>query len=268
MSQLVKVNMRLKNDDLQRSLRLLAAKSDRLPSYLANKACHWIAKRAEANMPVVPVARITAEMTAVTPRSSRHHRALTTAERIVIARMHPNSAFNIRTGHVFQLQPPPGVGGSPTRNRRYKLGGQSQSKFFDWVEAHATRMIGARRSSSGFFKVCASVVKWMFHPRQTPNRPPSDLPESLDAQPGSGNVSKNIGRLAGGRLARGSDLSAEASFWVTATEPDTKGVPGNAIFRVAQPIWQRAVDTEAASIRGHAEKLYGAAIKSSGLVVK
>ena len=92
--------------------------------------------------------------------------------------------------------------------------------------------------------------------------------QGIEAVAGGGNVSKNIGRLAGGTVATGTGEYARASFWVTATEPDTKGSPGGAIYRIAQPVWQRAVDDEAASIHAYAQSLYEQAARESGIAVR
>jgi hypothetical protein len=130
-------------------------------------------------------------------------------------------------------------------------------------------MVSARRSSTGFFKVCAATVKFMFKAalRNAPTSPASDTGLGAEATPGTGNVSRNIGRLAGGQPAADGAVSATARWWVTATEPDTKGMGAAGLRKVAEPVWQAAVDAEAASIRDYAERAYGETIRSEGITV-
>lgn len=280
------VNLRLRTTDLRAGLQKLASVSPRCAAYLADKACFSIANRAHKAMPKVEAAQIQAEMDATgfarnpddkdwraTNNEQRH---LTTAERIVIASIHPNSAFNRRTGGVFFRQKPvfsapaPGGGGRLTSRRGYKLGAQNRLRFFAWVEERARIMIAARKKSGGFYRLGAAVVRMIFSKNYAPvARPPSDAGGNVsnEVAAGSGSVSKAIGRVAGGTRANRAGGVAKASFWVSTPEPDSKGTQ-QGITRVLEPVWQRAVDAEAASINAYAEELYTQAIREAGFTVK
>lgn len=269
MADLFKVKMEMRNGGLNSSLRMLSQKTSRLPSYLVNKACKSIAIRAERTMPVVKPQSILQELevsaTGITEkgnlsrakkprRVSIGSNSSSLGSRIVLAKFYKNSPFNIRTGGVFALSKP---------NTR------GSEAFWEYIADKTSQMTKARRSSSGFFKVCASVVKFVFM-QATARSPVTNLGllrPGFEATPGTGNVSKNIGRLAGGTPAYGDRTNARASFWVAATEPDTKGTPGNAVYRIAQPVWQRAVDDESQSIRDYAEGAYRQAAKEAGIAV-
>lgn len=283
MGSLVQVKLKLSGTGLEASLRQLSGISPRLPSYLANKACKSIAIKAAKAMPVATAAKIQAEMNAVGyvrnkddkdwRKTNNEQRHLTAAERIVLASIHPNSAFNRRTGGVFFRQKPmfsspaPGGGGTLTGRRGYKLGAQNRLRFWAWIEERAQRMIAARKSSGGFYRLGANVVKFIFMAAKMPvSGPPIDASGIGEAIPGAGNVSKNIGRVAGGKLATETSSVARASFWVTSTEPDSKGA-NTAISKVLQPVWQKAVDDEAAEIMEYAATLYIRAAERSGLKV-
>lgn len=273
----VRVQLKLKKQDLNPALRKLAAVSDRLPSYLANKACNQVAFHAEAAMPVVSVARIDAELESRDSQVEMHtgvsfnrsnnprNRNLTLKERIVLARMHPNSKYNLRTGGVWKLNRP-SAGALP-----YAGGGTNRIRFWTWVEETAERMHKARRSSKGFFKFGATVIKFLFYgvvKGKAPVRPPSDLPGTMsEAQPYGGKVGQAIGRVAGGMPATEGSAVATARFWVSATEPDSKGMGGAGFKKVAEPVWQSAANKEATATRAYAEKLYVQAAMKSGIKV-
>lgn len=279
----VKVQLKIRNHDLSAALQQLGRVSDRLPSYLVNKSCNWIAIHAKEAMPVASPARIASEMAMTTAATEmktgilaaarfRRTRSLTMAQKIVLARMHPNSKFNRDTGGVFALKPPPGSGGGPTPSRgRYKLGGQAKTRFWEWVDEHATRMVAARRKSSGFFKFGAEVIQFIFYgvvSGKAPVRPPSEFAgTTAEVQPYGGKVGQAIGRVAGGIPATDGQAVARARFWVSSTEPDTKGKGGLGFKSVAEPVWQRAVDKESALTRERAEQLYAQAARECGFKV-
>jgi len=176
---------------------------------------------------------------------------------IINARVNPASDYNKRTGGVFARAE------SPFKGKSRAAGATAM------LEA-MRRVLSARHSSTGFFKVCAKAVWLIFKDATTSSplrRPPSDLAMGSEALPGSGKVSKNIGRIAGGTVATSIRDNARASFWVAATEPDTKGTPGGAIYRIAQPVWQRAVDEVSAKQMQVALEMYSNAAAESGIRV-
>jgi len=173
---------------------------------------------------------------------------------IVIASMWPNSKFNRLTGHVWQRQML-----APRAAGAKGMYGTATIDFWTRIEQIAVRMVKARHSSSGFFKACAATVVSMFKPAISTDAAVRAMAMTgMNALPGGTGTEKDIGRLAGGSVAVDVGNQARASFWVSATEPETKGeVSPKAIFSVAQPVWQKAVDEVASgNLRHAAEKLY------------
>lgn len=282
----IPVNLKLRTGDLRAANSRVANLTGRCAAYLANKTCFFVARNAHKAMPVVTAAEIEAEMNSTgfarNPKdkdwrkTNQEQRHLTTAERIVLASIHPNSKFNQRTGGVFARiapifsSPSPGGGGRLTARRGYKLGAQNRLRFWDWIEQRAIHMTKARKSSGGFYKLGAAVVKLIFDKFNPPiARPPSEGGgvTSGEAQPSGGNVGKAIGRVAGGTRATTTSGAARATFWVSTTEPDSKGSQ-RGITRVLEPVWQRAVDQETAATVAYAEKLYAQALREAGFTVK
>jgi hypothetical protein len=274
--------MRLKNDALSNSLRMLAAKSTHTAAYLANKACMSIAIKAVQTMPRVMPAKMDEELNAAIAtdlirvksgkRFSRSKKnrgyafgpvgkgaypSVPLLALIINAQANPASNFNRITGGVFARDHSPFKGLSREAGR-------------EAMRMTMRRVLAARHSSSGFFKACAGVVRFIFS-SAVRNVPVTGIPtEGIDAEavPGTGNISGNINRLAGGTVATGVSDQARATFWVATTEPDTKGVPGGALYRIAQPVWQAAVDAEAVSIKTHAMDLFSRSAAESGLKVR
>lgn len=288
MAPMVQVTLRLKGDGLRVGLRQLAANSSRLPDYLANKACKFIAKRAAADMPRVPVSRMDEELnTAVAlvkaKRGNRFLRGLKFQRGnrvfgnlgpdraykpeyanvpllalIVQAQSNPESRFNQLTGSVHARAASPFKGVSRAEGRQRMLDAMR-------------RVLNARHSSGGFFKLCALAVQYGFD--YAIRRLPKSF-SRMGAQEfggvdmdlaASGNVSKKLGKVAGVTPAQNG--SGRAAFWVATTEADTKGTPGGSLQRVIEPVWQRAVDAEVESIRRQIAADYTATIRASGFKV-
>jgi hypothetical protein len=269
MTELFKLKLQLKNQDVAASIRALQEKSSKLPSFLVNRSCRKIAQRAAAAMPKVDPAMINQELEVATfgvtkkgdlSRAKKPRKVAVEsgqnsfASWIVLASFYPNSKFNLRTGGVFQ---------------RTKPNTSGTAAFWQAIADNVSRMVKARRSSTGFYRLCAQVVFWMFSAATDKNPLIREAAlTGFDALPGTGNVSKNIGKLAGGTVASGIRDDARASFWVTATEPDTKGnATPKGIYRVAQPVWQTAVDKVAAENFAEAEAAYSQAARESGIKV-
>lgn len=282
----VPVHLKLRMGDLNADKSRIANLTGRCAAYLANKACFYIARNAHAAMKVVTAAEIEADMRSTGfarnssdkdwRKTNKEQRHLTAAERIVLASIHPNSKFNQRTGGVFARtapifsSPSPGGGGRLTSRRGYKLGAQNRLRFWDWVEQRAIHMTKVRKKSGGFYQLGAAVVKIIFNKNIHPvTRPPSEIggATSGEAQPGGGKVSSAIGRVAGGTRATSTRGVARASFWVSTTEPDSKGSQGG-INKVLQPTWQLAVDQEAAATHAYAEQLFAQALREAGYTVR
>lgn len=249
----MQVNVKLNNSGVLAGLRQLREVSPKLSRHLVNKACWGIAHHASKTIPIVTPDRIQAEMEAYRYVSKTRATKVSKAMFIVLASMYPGSRFNRETGGVFARVKPVFSGDGPTR----------RLQFWEWVNSRAERMISARRRSSGFFNFGAQVVKFIFAKTE------SGMPigASGETLAGGGKVSKAINRVAGGTRATSDGKgNAKASFWVSTTEPDSKGA-NKAIERVMVPHWQRAVDAEAAGIARHAEELYVEQIRKAGFKV-
>jgi hypothetical protein len=288
MANLVHVNLRLNTAALSAAKNRVMALNPQCAAHLANKTIHFIASHAHKNMPVVIANKIAAELMASKPvkrvgklvgsgslrRGWRFGgQTIGKHEDVPLLALIINSSvlrvsnsessqpgmsnFNRRTGMVFARE------SSPFRGKSRKAGAAA-------MLAKMKQILGARRSSSGFYKLGAAVVKFIFHKNFAPVRmPPSDnaIADTGEATAGSGTVSKAIGRVAGGTRATPNKGTARASFWVSTTEPDSKG-DQRAFNRVLQPVWQRAVDAEASNTEAYAEKLYTQALRNAGFAVR
>ena len=174
---------------------------------------------------------------------------------IINAQVNPGSNFNTLTGGVFQR------GQSPFKGKSRAAGEQAM------LEA-MRRMLSARHSSSGFFAACARAVNVGFGivrgkingARWVPN----------EDNPSAGGDINKISKLLSKGLAQITPAqggSGRAGFSVATTEPDTKGTPGHALERIAQPIWQAAVDDEARFQYSKTRDAYVAAIEDAGITV-
>jgi hypothetical protein len=267
MPDLVRVTLKLDNSGFNAALAKLRRNSRSLPSSLVNRHVRNAAWRAYDTMPKVNPGAIDQELeverVGVTKagklskaKNPRHIHVLahptSLASLIVLASFYELSKFNVLTGKVWE---------------RSKPNTKGTEAFWQWMAATSSRMVKARRSSTGFYRACAGAVWTMFKAASSGNLAVrSAAMTGMDALPGSGSLSKGIGRLAGGTVAVDVGGFARASFWVSATEPDTKGERG-ALFRIAQPVWQRAIDAEAAKMLGYAADNYTAAAVQSGIPV-
>lgn len=273
--------MKLRNNDLSNSLRMLAAKSTRTSAYLANKACMSIAIKARDMMPVVAPSKMDEELNAAVatdlvrlksgrfskskknrgfafgPVGKGAHPDVPLLALIINAQANPGSNFNKITGGVFARDHSP-------------FKGLTRAAGAEAMRMTMRRVLAARHSSSAFFKACAGVVRFIFSD-SIRNVPVAGLVSEVSegaALTGTGPISGNVNRLAGGTVATGVSDQARATFWVATTEPDTKGTPGGALYRIAQPVWQAAVDAEAEAIKNHALDMFSTAARQSGLKVR
>ena len=279
------ITIRMDASEIQASLRRLAQNSAHIPAYLVNSTMLRAAEKASKMMPAVTAAEITSELEVASygvtpkrklskakkPRNTAIESDITSlASRIVLASFYkPNiysgfgpgksqgagtlPGYNVFTGGVFK-RPKPATSGT--------------AAFMQWLAESVERMVKARRKSGGFYRLGADVVWAIFRPGVS--RIPG-IAESaqtgVEAVAGGGNVSKSIGRVAGGVLATGSGPVASASFWVSGTEAGAKGTRGDALFRVAQPVWERALAMQADENYIKAAELYRNAAVASGIDV-
>ena len=276
------ITIRIKNEHALYSLRKLAVVSRRLPGYVVNKFCRESARRAYDTMPAVSASRIQSELEvsrygvtkggklskAKKPRNvaiGSHESTL--ASRIVLARLWmPNiytgfgpegsgglgrlPGYNVFTGGVFRLEKPATKG---------------KAEFLQWLETRSAMMVKARSQATGFYRLCADVIWHAFNAAVSKSPVARTQTGGGAALSGGGKVSKRIGIIAGAELAASDATTARASFWVGGTTPQEHKGQDDALFRIALPVWQRAIDAEAAGTIVYAEKLYAEAARESGL---
>lgn len=285
---LPQVRLQLKSKDLSGALqaKLLTARkqSAYLPDYLANKACQYISLRAAQTMPKASIAKIDSSLEVMRmgvtkggkPSKAKNPRRVLIfgnpiagnfisptgrmggdpyslnplASKIVLASMYPESKFNKLTGQVW---------------RRNKPNTHGSADFWKWVFDSMSRMVKARHSSIAFFAACAKAVNYGF------GLAVGRIRGSLPAVEGQESLS-NVGRLSKllsrdlARVEPSKGGIGRAKFSVAATEADTKGsVEPKGIVKVAQPVWQRAVNAEVASIRKEIELRYRQSLMTAGI---
>lgn len=233
MPPLTKISLRLKNGpELVAAMRRMSILTGTIPSAQANRACFSIAARARSRMPTTDAAEIRKELAAV-----------------VVPGGGPTGAMiiNSRVGSDgFWSR-----GSSPFKGVSREEGAR---KMLEEVR----NMTRARVRSRGYFKVTAAVVMQVFK-RAMGSKAPSAASEGTS-------VSKRIGKLADGRPATGRGR-AIATFWVSGTRPDDKEAK-SAIFKVAEPVWQEALDHERQFLVEKANELdYKQAIRLAGLKI-
>ena len=272
MPPLVQIKMQLKNSGINAALLKRCEENTRLlPDRLANAACGGISFKAWQNMPVVSPGRMDSEVGVSTygitktgklsmakkPRIKVvYEHPVSFASKIILASFYPNSDFNRRTGNVFQ---------------RSKPATHGAAEFWNWIDAAQQRMMLARHSSSGFFAACARAVNVGFGIFRGKFGNIQDKTGEDDLiHVGGGSDINQVAKLLQKGLAQitpAQNGSGRAGFSVATTEPDTKGKPGGAIYRIAQPVWQAAVDEEARFQYSKAQAAYTEAIEAAGIHV-
>lgn len=287
MGNLVQVKLKLRNSDSIRTMQQLARVSPRCASHIVNKFCFQVARKVVIAMPEVAPGKMDSELMAykvpVYSYSRKgnllgkgkaratffgasgigKHPSVPLLALIINARVLrvDNSAssqpgmsrYNRLTGMAFARE------SSPFRGKSRAAGAAA---MLDAMR----RVLAVRHKSSGFYKLGARVVQFIFHRNYLPFAGPPVEGGGAQIGGGSGPVSKAIGRVAGGTRAEGNSDFARASFWVSTTEPDSKGA-NTAISKLLQPVWQAAVDAETESTRRYAEELFAKAARSKGLEV-
>lgn len=244
------VTMKLKNaPQLSAALRRASIATGKLPAALMNRAVFSIANRAWKRMPAVADATIRSELEEYKVpvySYSRKGKLLgkgnarqaffgdgETVPRLALlisARANPSSRFNQLTNSRYALAQ------SPWKGVPRAVGAQR-------MLAAMRKMFNARIKSRGFFRVCAGVVMFVFK-RLVPAQAQAGARTPTAA---TGSISKRIGKIADGTPATGTG-KATARFWVSGTSAD-----GNAaLYRIAQPVWQEALDHEGRQVTAYA----------------
>lgn len=264
MPPLIRQTLVLKNRaELERAIARMSVAAGTIPADQANRAVFSIAARAGARMPVTDPSRITNELQAakavelVKLKSGRFSRAKKNTKNffngsageaplltlIVSARANPNSHFNQITNSRYALPH------SPWQGVDRATGAQ---RMLETMRA----MFNSRIRSSGFFRTSAKVVMFLFK-RQVPSQVATG-----GAASAIGSISKRIGKIAGGQPATPGNPTA--TFWVSSTSAETDG----GLFKVAQPVWQEALDYEREFLMAKAAELeYKDALKALGFKV-
>lgn len=243
--------------------------------YIANKACGMIALRVSGKpgepglMPRVGLWAIDQELevsahgitnTGRLSKAKRPRRVSigshpsSLASRIVLASFYKDSPYNIRTGQVY------------FRNKPATKGSDA---FWEWISATAARMVKTRHSAAGFFASVAKAVNvgFGFALGKIGGNSGGPLGPSLGGVPIDINTTSKMLSRGLARVTPASGGNGRARFSVATTEPDTKGRGGEALKTIAQPVWQRAVDAETASILAEIRTRYGAAFAEAGIKV-
>jgi len=289
MPPLVQLTVKLDTRLLRVSMESLRGHTRKLPSGLCNSACYNIAARAKEKLSRVSTAKMDEELNvtrigmtkAGKPSNAKNPKKVyidwqspmnqtegspagtPLAMMIVLASMYPTlkgggfyggQSYNELTGQIWKRQKP---------------GTKGRADFWQWVIDRASAMVAARHSSGGYFKLCADVVRMMFMPAI--GKDPAIRALAMTGAPavaGGGSVTGRIGKIAGGIVAVDLGSGARASFWVSGTRPQQHKGEEDALFRIAQPVWQQAVDEVGAGNFKHAtEMAYKDAARKAGLKV-
>lgn len=255
----MKITTKIDSTNLNQGLRLLQqGYTRRTPAIAVNTAGYMVARRTLWAMPSTPMAKIDTELgvtvtpivpthgvrkgsTNITMNSNSFDKEKNLAMMIVVSRMHqpgisrasgkPN--FNLLTGNYWAI-------GMPATS--------DSAAFWNWVEDAAERMVRARHSSTSFLKSCWIPAIKALEPYAAksagggtaPLPPPSmkyiaDSGYAKPAQIGQTQAMCEIGNSAGVG-GKNSVLNQKHN---------------DALWRVAVPVLQRAINDEAQSIMQH-----------------
>lgn len=231
---------RLKNlPELTSALRRASIATGKLPSELANRAVFSISLRAQKNMPVVEADKIRGELGAYKVPVQSYSR---TGKLLGKGKAMSKSFFEA-TGSggvpllalIIQARANPNYSGPWKGSSPFK--GVSRQEGGARMLEEMRKILTARTGRSrGFFKVAAAVIKLAFS-------------RYANGQP-TGSISERRGKIADGVPATGKG-KARATFWVAGTEPDN---PKRALYKIAEPVWQEALDFEAQNLAKYAAK--------------
>jgi hypothetical protein len=229
------MNLRLVNQaELSAALRRASIATGKLPAVLMNRAVMSIAIRARKKLKAVDGGTIRAEWGKEVPYSGSGPGA---GRMVPLGVLVLHSRVNAKTG-IYKAQASPFAGVSQKQGRKA-------------MKVALRKILGARLRSKGYFRACASAVMTVF--RAATGQAVSNLGKR-----------STVGRLGNGKKATGTG-SASATFWVSGTRPDEKK---KALFSIAEPAWQAALNAEAQSLAAYAAaREYKNAIRAVGLKV-
>lgn len=230
----IKFEFKLQNRAaLSDGLRRLSVATGKLPAEVINRAVMSIAIRAKGRMPVVTAARIREELQEYKVPVSSYSRK---GKLLGKGKARSKSFFYSPTGVpllalIIQARSNPKYKG-PWKREASPWKGVSREVGASRMLDAMRRIYNARIRSGGFFRVCAAAVMFVFR----------NTRRNLPGVTSGGSISSRIGKIAGGTPATGTGR-AIARFWVAATQPDTQRNK-EALKRVAEPVWQEALNHE------------------------
>ena len=248
----------MRDAGMSEALRRMSIASNKLPAEVCNRAVFSMAIKAKKNMPVVSASKIQSELESqkimplmMSASGKRFLKAKKLLETVFFKEFGgaPLLALiiqsRVRSGGFWNIPSSPWAGVSRAEGAQQMLDAMRH-------------VYNARVRSSGYFKACASVIYLVFKNSIGQSRPPES---GGGVHSGEGSLSRRIGKIAGGTPATGKG-KASATFWFASPTPDTKA----AIYKIAQPVWERAMEDEAKFVMAKAiEKEYRDAAKAIGI---
>ncbi len=179
---------RLDTSNLWKAQTIFLRYSNTVPAWSVNKTALFCIRAAQRDTPAVTPGRVNTDMNVSTsPMVTKkgllsrdkskqnsvvtfHNRlpdeddvsAMNTAQRIVLARMHPTSKYSLETGNRWPVPIPEfGKGTQEQRNDATAL-------FWKYVADVATRMVKARRSSVAFLNASWTAIIYQLLPNVPP----------------------------------------------------------------------------------------------------
>lgn len=169
--------------NLNRAQQIFLQHNNQKPSESINKTALFIVRAAQKDTPFVTGGEIDTDMNVTTSpeitatgriskdKTKQHGvvnfnnrtptakdvSAINTAQRIVLARMHPTSKFNMLTGGRWAITP-------PDFGRGRQKATDSGTLFWKWVRDVAERMVKARHSSTHFLQHSWSAIIYKLIP--------------------------------------------------------------------------------------------------------
>lgn len=177
------VNCRLDTSNLWKAQTIFLRYGNTVPAYAVNRTALFCIRASQKDTPAVTPGRVNSDMNVstspmVTKRGTlskakgKQHSVITfqnrtpdeddvsvmnTAQRIVLARMHPTSRYSLETGNRWPV-PMPDVG------RGRQRGTDAIPLFWKYVADVAERMVKARRSSVSFLKASWTTIIYQLLP--------------------------------------------------------------------------------------------------------
>ena len=184
----MELSCHLDTRNLQRAQALFLQHSKTNPAQSINKTALFVIRKTQQDTPFVSQGQIDTDMNVTTSpevtlagrlskdKTKQHGTvnfqnrtptaadvsAMNTAERIVLAKMHPTSRFNLLTGNRWAITP-------PDFGRGRQRATDSGTLFWKWVRDVAARMVKARHSSTHFLQQSWTAIIYKLLPHVPPS---------------------------------------------------------------------------------------------------